>query len=192
MFYLLGFKKLLLNRGYECEISMMVDSFAKDPLKGPACLNECAVCANDENSTKIDTKPAVINATKNSSDKNDNNNEQASRNADNRIPANSNKGGTTAHNAKDKDNEIRTINGKFFMVNGANISCACPRSPNGFSKYCHLCDGYIDLILVRHTSFINNLRFLMAMSSRNCQIVSAFIFSTWKKRFVKNNIQILN
>lgn len=70
---------------------------------------------------------------------------------------------------------VKTINGKFFMVNGANISCACPRSPNGFSKYCHLCDGYIDLILVRHTTFLNNLRLLLAMSSRNCRIVSIFL-----------------
>ncbi|XP_055586609.1 ceramide kinase [Uranotaenia lowii] len=70
----------------------------------------------------------------------------------------------------DCDTEELTISGKFLMVNGANISCSCYRSPQGFNPYCHLGDGYLDLILVRHTSFFNNIRLLLAMSSKTKKI----------------------
>ncbi|KAF7393296.1 hypothetical protein HZH66_009129 [Vespula vulgaris] len=59
-----------------------------------------------------------------------------------------------------------TVQGKFFMVNGANVSCACSRSPMGFSPHCHIGDGCVDIILVRHTSFINNIRMLLRLSSK--------------------------
>lgn len=173
----IGFKKLLLNRGYDGEVSMLVDPFANDPLKGPACFEKCSVCGINKKSTKNQTNPtAVIEKTmENVGDKYDNNNEQILRNHGDQlqpsihidIHVRNTKNDT---NYTDDGHYIKTINGKFFMVNGANISCACPRSPNGFSKYCHLCDGYIDLILVRHTTFMNNLRFILAMSSRNCRI----------------------
>lgn len=118
------------------------------PNKGPACLENCSKCLSDDR--PIVNKPAVI--------ERDGENER---------------GDAGIVGAKNNDNQtpIKTINGKFFMVNGANISCACVRSPNGFSKYCHLGDGFIDLVLVRHTSFINNIRFLLAMSSQNSNIV---------------------
>lgn len=64
------------------------------------------------------------------------------------------------------DRKWKVIRGVFFMINGANISCSCDRSPNGFSPYSHLGDGFIDLVLVKHTSFFNNLRFLLKMSGR--------------------------
>ncbi|KAK0095273.1 hypothetical protein PV326_008794 [Microctonus aethiopoides] len=60
-----------------------------------------------------------------------------------------------------------TVRGKFFMVNGANLSCACSRSPQGFSPHCHIGDGCVDVILVRHTSLINNIRMLLRLSSKN-------------------------
>uniref|UniRef100_A0A1Q3F3B9 Putative sphingosine kinase involved in sphingolipid metabolism n=1 Tax=Culex tarsalis TaxID=7177 RepID=A0A1Q3F3B9_CULTA len=63
-----------------------------------------------------------------------------------------------------------SVRGKFLMVNGANISCACHRSPQGFNPNCHLGDGYLDLIFVRHTSLINNIRLLLAMSSKTKKI----------------------
>lgn len=69
-------------------------------------------------------------------------------------------------------NDTKLIRGKFFMVNGANISCACKRCPNGFSKYCHIGDGCIDLVLIHKTSFINNVKLLMTLSSRSKNIVS--------------------
>ncbi|CAB3365683.1 Hypothetical predicted protein [Cloeon dipterum] len=31
----------------------------------------------------------------------------------------------------------KTVKGKFFMVSGANLSCLCPRSPNGIAPFCH-------------------------------------------------------
>ncbi|KOX79352.1 Ceramide kinase [Melipona quadrifasciata] len=58
------------------------------------------------------------------------------------------------------------IQGKFFMVNGANLSCGCSRSPMGFSPHCHVGDGCVDVILVRHTSFFNNIRMLLRLSSK--------------------------
>lgn len=88
---------------------------------------------------------------------------------------------TSNENDDDNMHTAKTINGKFFMVNGANISCACSRSPNGISKYAHLCDGYIDLCIVRHTTFFNNIKFLMAMSSQNCIIVSSLLLTLLTK-----------
>lgn len=77
---------------------------------------------------------------------------------------------TKSNNPIDCDTEEVTVKGKFLMVNGANISCACSRSPQGFNPYSHLGDGYVDLILVRHTSFFNNIRLLLAMSSKTKKI----------------------
>jgi ceramide kinase len=58
----------------------------------------------------------------------------------------------------------KTINGKFFMINVANISCACHRSKNGVA-HAHLADGFLDITLVRHTGFWNNLRLLIALKA---------------------------
>ncbi|XP_058809040.1 ceramide kinase isoform X2 [Phymastichus coffea] len=60
-----------------------------------------------------------------------------------------------------------TVRGKFFMVNGANVSCACAKSPMGFSPHCHIGDGCVDVILVRHTSLINNIRMLLRLGSKD-------------------------
>ena len=64
------------------------------------------------------------------------------------------------------------MRGKFFMVNGANVSCACSKSPMGFSPHCHIGDGCVDVILVRHTSLINNIRMLLRLSSKDKSVVS--------------------
>ncbi|XP_053684121.1 ceramide kinase [Sabethes cyaneus] len=94
---------------------------------------------------------------------------------------------TKAINNDDFDTEEKVINGKFLMVNGANISCACSRSPQGFNPYCHLGDGYIDLILVRHTSFFNNIRLLLAMSSKSKKISDLPFVEIYRtKRFTFN------
>lgn len=58
----------------------------------------------------------------------------------------------------------KTITGKFFMISAANIKCACRKSPNGISPSCHFSDGYIDIICVKHTSMINNLKLLLALT----------------------------
>lgn len=180
-----GFKKLLLNRAYEGEISMLLAPDDNAPTKGPACLENCQMCLSKKelqiNAIKTNKSTVInINSNENIGDSSGNDNKtnlkmMASELTNNNYNINNIE---EMHTAK-------TVCGKFFMVNGANISCACLRSPNGFSKYCHLCDGYIDLILVRHTSFINNIKFLLAMSSQNCNIVSIYDLHSPHNKLIK-------
>lgn len=62
--------------------------------------------------------------------------------------------------------ELKTFRGKYFMVNGANVSCACSRSPNGISPHTHLGDGCVDVIMIKHSSMINNLKLLLRFASK--------------------------
>lgn len=64
----------------------------------------------------------------------------------------------------------KTISGKYFMISGANISCACGHSPNGIAPYSHLGDGNIHLVLVKHGSIIDNLKLLLNLSNKNKKI----------------------
>lgn len=64
----------------------------------------------------------------------------------------------------------RSIKGRFISVIGANISCACAKSPEGLSPSAHLADGCLDLILVRHTSRLQYLRHMIRISSRADQV----------------------
>jgi ceramide kinase len=66
--------------------------------------------------------------------------------------------------------EYKRVTGKFTMINCANISCACDRSPSGFSPTCHLGDGYIHLILVRHGSIWQNVRLLLRLGAGKKEI----------------------
>lgn len=94
----------------------------------------------------------------------------------------------------------KTIRGNFFLICGANITCACARSPNGISRYSHLGDGCLDLILVRKTSFINNVRFLLntagrAGDIRNLPFVEVyrtrkFIFRTFTAPATEENLSL--
>ncbi|KAH8381987.1 hypothetical protein KR009_001266 [Drosophila setifemur] len=68
------------------------------------------------------------------------------------------------------DEQWKVVRGNFFMICGANITCACARSPNGISRYSHLGDGCLELILVKKTSLINNLRFLLNTAGRSGDI----------------------
>jgi ceramide kinase len=69
-----------------------------------------------------------------------------------------------------EDEKYKRISGKFLMVNAANISCACDRSPAGFSPYCHLGDGNIDIILVRHGSYWQNIKLLTKLAGAKGQV----------------------
>lgn len=70
-----------------------------------------------------------------------------------------------------KENEkYRRIRGKYFMVSGANVSCACPRSPSGMAPYNHVGDGYLNVILVRHGSLWQNLKLLLTLSNPRDEI----------------------
>lgn len=146
-----------------------------DPIKGPPCLENCFKCLSN---TEMDSKRLNKKSDKTKSVIINSNNERSG-DGDNKILMQEDSSFTINMNNTNEEigHTLKVISGKFFMVNGANISCACARSPNGFSKYSHLCDGYIDLILVRHTSFFNNLKFLLAMSSQNNLIVSKFSIS---------------
>lgn len=232
-----GFKKLLLNRGYEGEITMQLAPSDNTPAKGPACLENCQMCLSNAKSMPQSSQPPSMTTTttttaahphnankanqtnrattviKNTDgkfgDSNENENHTSSskyslfKKSNSIVTGNTTKltnnmlknyNNATNNGARNQHNDemhtAKTVNGKFFMVNGANISCACSRSPNGLSKYCHLCDGYIDLILVRHTTFFNNIKLLMAMSSQNCIIVSALMTMTPTPSF--NQTQVIN
>ncbi|XP_058968829.2 ceramide kinase-like [Pocillopora verrucosa] len=69
----------------------------------------------------------------------------------------------------------RSIKGRFISVIGANISCACAKSPEGLSPSAHLADGCLDLILVRHTSRLQYLRHMIRISSRADQFNFDFV-----------------
>ncbi|XP_052865484.1 ceramide kinase [Anopheles cruzii] len=86
------------------------------------------------------------------------------------LPDGNTGNGSGSGSASQQTSEAIVINGKFLMVNGANISCSCERSPQGFSPFCHVGDGMLDLVIVRHTSFFNNLRLLLTMTSKRKKI----------------------
>lgn len=106
-----GFKKVLANKGYKGEITIVCDTVEENTSK---CYENCQRCLS--NKTKLEG---------------------------NKVESNS-----------------KTVQGKFFMVSAANISCACERSPSGIAPLCHLGDGYLHLVIMRHTSLLNNLRAL--------------------------------
>ncbi|XP_046405236.1 ceramide kinase isoform X2 [Ischnura elegans] len=114
-----GFKKLMANKGYEGEITLLTDSSNAD--SGPKCLENCERCQ----------KGCDISKDKQSQ----------------------------------QTGEWKTVKGKFFMVNGTNLSCACRRCPNGISPFCHIGDGCVDIVLIKHTSLFNNLRLLLRLTS---------------------------
>lgn len=80
--------------------------------------------------------------------------------------------GSSLSSCSGNQSKWTSIKGKFFMISGANITCACTRSPNGIAKYSHLGDGNLDLILVRQTNMLNNIRFALNTMGRKGDIVS--------------------
>lgn len=127
-----GFKKILRNRGYDVELSILQDPEARSVTVSDVitscdasasdmtkCYEKCAICSENVPELKI----------------------------------------------ADGNEKYKQISGKFFMVNGTNISCACKRSPSGFSPFAHLGDGYVNVIVVRHGSLWQNLKLLLTLSS---------------------------
>jgi ceramide kinase len=129
-----GFKKFLANRGYDGEITFLLDEIS-NPIEQHRCLENCSRCSLAK---QHDSSARNLN--------------------EDETKANDNNTMIDSINSKWK-----TIKGRYFMVNGANLSCSCTRSPSGFSPYCHVGDGYIDLILIKHTSFLNNIRLLLKL-----------------------------
>ncbi|KAK3753980.1 hypothetical protein QZH41_000808 [Actinostola sp. cb2023] len=60
----------------------------------------------------------------------------------------------------------KSIDGRFISVIAANMSCACAKSPEGLSPSAHLADGYMDLILIKHTSRFQYLRHMIRLASK--------------------------
>ncbi|XP_077401449.1 ceramide kinase [Vanacampus margaritifer] len=67
------------------------------------------------------------------------------------------------------------ICGKFIAINIANMSCACPRSPQGLSPSAHLADGTADLILVRKCSRLDFFKHLLRHTNKEDQFNHSFV-----------------
>ncbi|KAH1023585.1 ceramide kinase isoform X2 [Dendroctonus ponderosae] len=126
-----GFKKLVLNKGYQGEIAIYTD---KKETEQEDCKSNCQICDR----AKLNHERATC--------------------------------------------KWETFRGKFFMVSGANISCACSRSPKGIAPYCHLGDGKVNLVLVKHTSVFNNLRLLLRLSSQDASVDDLPFVETFSAR----------
>ena len=72
--------------------------------------------------------------------------------------------------ASEEVEEWKVLCGQFLAINAANMSCACPRSPQGLSPAAHLGDGSSDLILIRKCSRFNFLRFLVRHTNQGDQV----------------------
>lgn len=174
-----GFKNLLLNNGYEGEITYLVQSdhsnnsdnndnkneFSSDKIK---CSINCSHCMqNIQNKQKqFNENPEKI--------YNENDYTINRTNNDYELPKSSNDLQNSQQNSK--NTEWKNIQGKFFMINCANICCASSRSLNGLSPYCHLGDGYNHIVLIRHTNIVNNIRLLLTLVNRKGDIVSTYIY----------------
>ncbi|EFA10927.1 ceramide kinase [Tribolium castaneum] len=86
------------------------------------------------------------------------------------------------NNCDKTEKQWRTLKGKFFMISGANITCSCNRSPQGIAPYSHLGDGNVHLVLVRHTSILNNLKLLLRLSSNNQAVDDLPFVETYSAR----------
>ena len=56
------------------------------------------------------------------------------------------------------------IRDKFMNVTGAMMPCSCRQTPKGIAPGAHLGDGNADLIMVRGTSRLNYLRYLVRVA----------------------------
>lgn len=72
--------------------------------------------------------------------------------------------------APEEVEEWKVLCGQFLAINATNMSCACPRSPQGLSPAAHLGDGSSDLILIRKCSRFNFLRFLVRHTNQGDQV----------------------
>lgn len=79
--------------------------------------------------------------------------------------------------------EWKVLCGQFLAINAANMSCACPRSPQGLSPAAHLGDGSSDLILIRKCSRFNFLRFLVRHTNQGDQFDFTFVEVYRVKKF---------
>jgi len=60
-----------------------------------------------------------------------------------------------------QDTQERKLSGKFLVVTSATLTCSCRLTLPGVSPGAHRGDGTTDLILVRKTSHLNYLRYML-------------------------------
>ncbi|KAF5297417.1 hypothetical protein FQR65_LT01348 [Abscondita terminalis] len=62
---------------------------------------------------------------------------------------------TAVHNA---EGAWVSNSGKYFLIAVANMTCSGERNPSGLTPYCHLGDGYLNVLVVYHTNLYKCVR----------------------------------
>lgn len=143
-----GFKKIVQNKGYEGELAILSNDTAITASDGSGAMTESGYSGSTE-LTECYANCSVCEAYS----------------TDN-VAALADNSPEDSKDSKDSDYRWKIVNGNFFMVSGANISCACERTPKGMAPYSHLGDGHVHLVLVRKTSILNVLRLLVRLTGR--------------------------
>lgn len=153
-----GFLTALKNKRYYCEISMVLSHTT--PGMGPKCYRACEVCTRSF--TKSENKTRYQEQTL-STIRNDLN-----------LKCNGDK--------SPEDRKVVTVRGKYFVVGCANLSCACKRSPNGFSPYSHIGDGSMDILLIKPQSLLDIGRILLRSKSKTQALSDLSFIDTYKAK----------
>ncbi|XP_033762844.1 ceramide kinase-like protein [Pecten maximus] len=69
----------------------------------------------------------------------------------------------------------KTMKGSFLNVGLFCIPGNCEMAPEGLNKFCHLCDGSMDLVIVKNTSRKDFVRFLKRHSNSKNQFAMPFV-----------------
>ena len=72
-----------------------------------------------------------------------------------------------------QDNENCVIKGNFLNVSLYSTPSSCDMAPLGLSKYSHLADGCMDLVLVHNTDRKQFMRFLKRNGNSKNQVRNA-------------------
>lgn len=136
-----GFLKVLQNKRYYCEVTMVLS--AREAGVGPKCHSNCETCKTS--TTSLEAKPKY-------QERN-----LATIRSELKLDLNQ---------VKNPEKKV-TVRGKYFIVGCANISCACERSPNGVAPHAHVGDGSMDVLLFKPQSVIDVLKLLIRSKSKN-------------------------
>lgn len=159
-----GLMTALKNKKYYCEISMVLSQ--KTPEIGPKCCSECDVC--EQSFKKLEGK---------------------SRYQEQNLSAIKNDLKLDMNETKNTEKTV-TVRGKYFMVGCANLSCACERSPNGFSPYSHIGDGSMDVILIKSQSLLDIGRIVLRSKSKTQTLSDLSFIDTYKAK--EMNLRVLD
>ncbi|EEB20397.1 Ceramide kinase, putative [Pediculus humanus corporis] len=165
-----GFLTALKNKKYYCEINMVLSHRA--PGIGPKCYSGCEICEQTNRGGKM-----VVDSKSRYQEKN----LSAIRN-DLKINFNG--------ECKGNVEKTVTVRGKYFVVGCANVSCACERSPNGFSPYSHVGDGSMDVLLIKPQSLFDIGRILLRSKSKTQALSDLSFIDTYKAK--EMNLKVLD